>query len=137
MGQHSHDLAVVNMASFTSRFGFLCVVVAATVLMVGGGLRAEPIPIRELGGKQYSEAVQARARADLMRAAVEKQISAARRKTRTRSRTGGERCDAEIDNVIRAYQDSIVRYAHTSFAADAALSLTGFYQFLGDLDKAG
>jgi tetratricopeptide (TPR) repeat protein len=97
-----------------------------------------PVPTKKLWGTQYSEASSAGSRADLLRAELEKRMSAAR------SEQGGKKApspsagqfDAEAAEVARAYQEVIDRYPHTEIAADCALRLSGLYQFLGKFDEA-
>ena len=112
------------------------VLVLLTIVITGNSLKADPIRIRRLWGKEYSEAVSARNRADRMRADLEKTLSAARRGTGSVAKTNQTQSDVETATVVRAYQEIISRYRYTEIAAASALSLSGFYQYLGQFDKA-
>jgi hypothetical protein len=95
-------------------------------------LSTEPNRIRRLWGKEYSEAVSDREQADRLRAGLEKRLLEASQK----NKPDQNQIDVETVGVVRAYQKIMRRYPHTEIAAASALSLSGFYQFLGQFDKA-
>src|SRR5262245_3383327 len=90
-------------------------VVLALALADGGDLRADPL--RRLEGKAYRDAVDARNRADQLRASVEQQIAADRKNAGDPKKADPKKAREAAADVIRAYQDVIARYPHTEVAA--------------------
>jgi HEAT repeat protein len=114
----------------------LLLVAISLFLSPAYALATEPIPIRKLWGKKYSEAVAARDRADLMRAEYEKYLSGPPEERAKRPKRSQQQTDAEAAQVVQAYQEVVDRYPHTEIAAYCTMRLSGFYIFTGKLDKA-
>jgi len=95
-------------------------------------------PVRVLRGDEYAEAARARNHADLLRAALEREMSEARIRAADAQRDESvtEDYGQQADEVIRAYQQVIARYPHTEIAAGCAVRLAGFYQQLRRFDEA-
>jgi tetratricopeptide (TPR) repeat protein len=114
--------------------------VAAVLLMGGNSAKADDGAskdrragrTRKLWGDEYSAACSARGRADLMRKALEKRMSASGSNQASKSETFA----TDADDVVQAYQDAIDRFPHTEIAAYCAIRLGGFYQQLGRFDEA-
>jgi hypothetical protein len=95
-----------------------------------------PLPpvnqIRELQGQEYSNAVDARDAADLLRAAYE----GARSRRLGNAAPPPAANDVEFDRVAAAYRQAIARYPGTEFEHSCRTRLAGAYQFRGQFDRA-
>src|SRR6516162_5066394 len=90
-------------------------------------------PTRILHGTEYSEAVDARNRADRLRADFQKRVPpfSRRKPGDTAPAVQAEEVTKEIGEVAQAYQAAINKYPHTEIAAYCAMRLSGTYQYEG------
>ncbi|MCP4535914.1 MAG: hypothetical protein GY832_02110, partial [Chloroflexi bacterium] len=106
------------------------------VVCAENGFGVESIPIKKLWGKNRSAAISARDRADLMRAKLEEQLSGPPQERAERLELSQGQVDAEVAEVVQAYQEVIDHYPHTEIAAYCAVRLSGFFVFMGKADEA-
>jgi len=96
------------------------------------------VSLRQIYGKELEEARQAIDRADLMRADFESQYRSGASGGSESQRAGSRspQVTSDAGNVVAAYTDVIDGYSGTEIAAYAGARLSGFFKYLGDVDKA-
>jgi len=91
------------------------------------------VPLRELRGKDYDVAREARDRGDLLRSELERLLSGP---PAERPPISQEKIDTKSAEIVQAFLEVMDRYPHTEIAAYCATRLSGHYMFHGKMDKA-